>query len=84
VEFTAASAAGTRFMSHEVQETDEEFDARYVAFFSRPDIDGWEIRKVIVDNEIFRKIAQEEVVLIFVMHSYYNCVELNFLNICRE
>jgi cytochrome c oxidase subunit 5a len=33
-------------MSHEVQETDEEFDARYVAFFSRPDIDGWEIRKV--------------------------------------
>jgi cytochrome c oxidase subunit 5a len=32
-------------MSHEVQESDEEFDARYVAFFSRADIDGWEIRK---------------------------------------
>jgi hypothetical protein len=33
-------------MSHEIQETDEEFDARYVAFFSRSDIDGWELRKV--------------------------------------
>ena len=41
-----AAAIQTRLMSHEVQETDEEFDARYVAFFQRPDIDGWEIRKV--------------------------------------
>lgn len=38
--------SNTRYMSHKVQETDEEFDARYVAYFSRPDIDGWEIRKV--------------------------------------
>ncbi|XP_021943891.1 cytochrome c oxidase subunit 5A, mitochondrial [Folsomia candida] len=37
--------SNTRYMSHKVQETDEEFDARYVAYFSRPDIDGWEIRK---------------------------------------
>jgi len=41
----AVAVSGQRFMSHEVKETDEEFDARYVAFFSRPDIDGWEIRK---------------------------------------
>jgi len=41
----AAATGAVRFMSHEVQETDEEFDARYVAFFSRPDIDGWEVRK---------------------------------------
>ncbi len=40
-------------MSHEVQETDEEFDARYVAYFSRPDIDGWEIRKVYFSFLIF-------------------------------
>ncbi|XP_055696589.1 cytochrome c oxidase subunit 5A, mitochondrial [Lutzomyia longipalpis] len=26
-------------------ETDEEFDARYEAYFSRPDIDGWQLRK---------------------------------------
>jgi len=41
----AVAVSGQRFMSHEVKETDEEFNARYVAFFSRPDIDGWEIRK---------------------------------------
>ena len=27
-------------------ESDAEFDARYVAYFDRADIDGWEIRKV--------------------------------------
>ncbi|CAL8148875.1 unnamed protein product [Orchesella dallaii] len=41
----ATATGAVRFMSHEVQETDEEFDARYVAYFSRPDIDGWEVRK---------------------------------------
>ena len=35
--------------SHGVQETDAEFDARYEAFFNRPDIDGWEIRKAMGD-----------------------------------
>ena len=32
-------------MSHKVEESDAEFDARYEAYFNRPDIDGWEIRK---------------------------------------
>ena len=32
-------------MSEEKTETDDEFDARYVAYFNRKDIDGWEIRK---------------------------------------
>ena len=27
-------------------ESDAEFDARYIAYFDRKDIDGWEIRKV--------------------------------------
>ena len=27
------------------QETDEEFDQRYIDFFNRKDIDGWEIRR---------------------------------------
>ncbi|XP_013187029.1 cytochrome c oxidase subunit 5A, mitochondrial-like [Amyelois transitella] len=26
-------------------ESDEEFDCRYEAFFNKPDIDGWEVRK---------------------------------------
>jgi len=41
----AAATGAVRLMSHEVKETDEEFDARYVAFFSRTDIDAWEVRK---------------------------------------
>ncbi|TRY67015.1 hypothetical protein TCAL_03319 [Tigriopus californicus] len=43
------TAAGIRFMSSKVQETDAEFDARYEAFFNRKDIDGWEIRKAMQD-----------------------------------
>ena len=35
-----------RLMSGAAQESDAEFDARYVAYFDRADIDGWEIRKV--------------------------------------
>ena len=31
------------------KETDEAFDARYENYFSRPDIDGWEIRKAMND-----------------------------------
>jgi len=31
------------------KESDAEFDARYVAYFSRADIDGWEVRKAMND-----------------------------------
>ena len=47
---TTAIRSTVRLMSsHGVQETDAEFDARYEAFFNRPDIDGWEIRKAMGD-----------------------------------
>ena len=47
----AAAAVGvqTSRASHGKTETDEEFDARYEKFFSRPDIDHWEIRKAMND-----------------------------------
>lgn len=32
-----------RMSSH--TETDDQFDARYEAYFNRPDIDGWQVRK---------------------------------------
>lgn len=35
--------------SHGSAETDEEFDAKYVNFFNRPNIDCWEIRKAMND-----------------------------------
>merc|ERR1711983_372956 len=34
-----------RLMSGAAQESDAEFDARYIAYFDRADIDGWELRK---------------------------------------
>ncbi|XP_041650734.1 cytochrome c oxidase subunit 5A, mitochondrial-like [Cheilinus undulatus] len=35
----------TRCYSHGKEETDEEFDARWVTYFNKPDIDAWELRK---------------------------------------
>jgi len=40
----AAAVVSVRH-SHGRQETDDEFDQRYVDFFSNKNIDGWEIRK---------------------------------------
>ncbi|KAK1789804.1 hypothetical protein P4O66_015684 [Electrophorus voltai] len=36
---------GSRCYSHGSQETDEEFDARWITYFNKPDIDAWELRK---------------------------------------
>lgn len=44
------SAIGAIRNSSHSTETDAEFDARYEAFFNRPDIDGWEARKAM--NEL--------------------------------
>ena len=41
-----SSVAQVRNMSAAGAESDAEFDARYIAYFDRKDIDGWEIRKV--------------------------------------
>uniref|UniRef100_A0A3B5ME46 Cytochrome c oxidase subunit 5A, mitochondrial n=1 Tax=Xiphophorus couchianus TaxID=32473 RepID=A0A3B5ME46_9TELE len=35
----------SRCYSHGKQETDEEFDARWITYFNKPDIDAWELRK---------------------------------------
>ena len=48
-----------RLMSGGASTSDAEFDAKYIAYFDRKDIDGWEIRKVTFtldkDNNIFSK-----------------------------
>ena len=41
-----AAQTQVRLMSGGKVESDAEFDAKYIAFFDRKDIDGWEIRKV--------------------------------------
>uniref|UniRef100_H3D2Z5 Cytochrome c oxidase subunit 5A, mitochondrial n=1 Tax=Tetraodon nigroviridis TaxID=99883 RepID=H3D2Z5_TETNG len=39
------AAVASRCYSHGKVETEEEFDARWVTYFSKPDIDTWELRK---------------------------------------
>ncbi|XP_041464302.1 cytochrome c oxidase subunit 5A, mitochondrial-like [Lytechinus variegatus] len=39
------AAAQVRGYSAKVEETDEQFDARWEAYFNRPDIDDWELRR---------------------------------------
>lgn len=43
--FCSAAAVASRCYSHGKVETEEEFDARWVTYFSKPDIDTWELRK---------------------------------------
>ncbi|KAB7507633.1 Cytochrome c oxidase subunit 5A, mitochondrial [Armadillidium nasatum] len=43
------TAGANRFMSSHSTETDEEFDARYEAYFNRKEIDHWEARKAMND-----------------------------------
>ncbi|XP_068169027.1 cytochrome c oxidase subunit 5Aa [Antennarius striatus] len=40
-----AAVLASRGYSYEVEETDEEFDARWITYFKKPDIDPWELRK---------------------------------------
>ncbi|XP_057694079.1 cytochrome c oxidase subunit 5A, mitochondrial-like [Corythoichthys intestinalis] len=40
-----AAPLASRCYSHAKVETDEEFDARWVTYFNKPDIDAWELKK---------------------------------------
>lgn len=51
-----------------VEETDEEFDARWHNYFSKPDIDGWEIRKGINDMQGY-DLVPEPKIMIAVLHA---------------
>ncbi|KAJ8028911.1 Cytochrome c oxidase subunit 5A, mitochondrial [Holothuria leucospilota] len=39
------TAAQTKLYSSQAEETDEQFDARWEAYFNKPDIDDWELRR---------------------------------------
>uniref|UniRef100_A0A9J7ZT58 Cytochrome c oxidase subunit 5A, mitochondrial n=2 Tax=Cyprinus carpio TaxID=7962 RepID=A0A9J7ZT58_CYPCA len=41
----ACTPLAVRCYSHAKVETDEEFDSRWVTYFSKPDLDTWELRK---------------------------------------
>jgi len=67
----AVKNPGLAVPRHGSTETDEEFDARYVAYFSRKDIDGWEIRKGINDLQGMDLVPEPKI-----------CVEI--LRACRR
>jgi len=54
---------GLAMPKHGRAETDEEFDNRYVAYFSRNDIDGWEIRKGINDLTGMDLVPEPKIVI---------------------
>jgi cytochrome c oxidase subunit 5a len=49
--------------SHHDHETDEEFDARYVSYLSRPNIDGWEVRKAMNDLQGHDCVPEPKIVI---------------------
>ena len=42
--------------------SEEEFDRKYVDYFNRPDIDGWEIRKGMADLVAMDLVPEPEIV----------------------
>merc|ERR1711999_47095 len=55
------AAPSVRLMSSS-QESDAEFDARYIAYFDRADIDGWEVRKGMADLVAMDLVPEPEIV----------------------
>jgi len=60
--------ANNRLMKEKMVETDEEFDQRYVDYLSRPDCDGWEIRKAMTDLNA-EDLVPEPAIIIAAMHA---------------
>eukprot|EP00092_Neocalanus_flemingeri_P024483 GFUD01026551.1.p1 GENE.GFUD01026551.1~~GFUD01026551.1.p1 ORF type:complete len:169 (-),score=49.72 GFUD01026551.1:151-657(-) len=54
-------AMGTRKMSVQSQ-SNKDFDSNYVAYFNRPEIDGWEIRKGMGDLVAMDLVPEPEIV----------------------
>lgn len=48
---------------HGRKESEEEFDNRYIKYFSRPEIDGWEIRKAMNDLQGMDLVPEPKVVI---------------------
>jgi len=54
--------SSVRSMSHH-EETEEEFDNRYVTYLSRPDVDGWEVRKAMNDLQGYDCVPEPKIVV---------------------
>ena len=64
------AASQVRMMSGAKQESDAEFDAKYIAYFDRKDIDGWEIRKVCCFPHMILLDEGKSVMALFLFNSH--------------
>lgn len=58
-----SALVNNRLQSSKTGETDAEFDQRYINYFSRPDIDGWEIRKGMTDIHALDLVPEPSIVI---------------------
>ncbi|XP_013787325.1 cytochrome c oxidase subunit 5A, mitochondrial-like [Limulus polyphemus] len=58
-----AAVTSVRSMSKHSTETDEEFDARYEAYFNRTDIDGWDVRKAMNDLQGMDLVPEPKIMI---------------------
>lgn len=54
---------GLAYPREGLEETEEEFDQRYINYFKRPDIDGWEVRKGINDMTGFDMVPEPKIMI---------------------
>lgn len=54
---------GIAYPREGIEETDEELDQRYINYFNKPDIDGWELRKGINDMQNFDLIPEPKIMI---------------------
>ena len=54
---------GVPYPREGIEETDEEFDQRYINYFNKPDIDGWEVRKGINDMQGFDLVPEPKIII---------------------
>lgn len=69
---------GLAMPKHGRAETDEEFDARYEKYFSRTEIDGWEIRKALTDLQGMDLIPEPRILIA----ALKACRRVNDLALC--
>lgn len=54
---------GIAFPKEGIEETAEEFDTRYLNYFNKKDIDGWELRKGINDMQNFDLVPEPKIMI---------------------
>ncbi len=52
------AVTAVRGIKHAKEESEEEFDARMVVYFSRRDIDGWEVRKAMNELQVCLSVGR--------------------------